>query len=124
MRNRNTNQNPAPQANKHPFHPEEEVRDRPYDLPDQTILSDSSVVDTKRLALLLGCSVSHLEVCRSRGRGIPFIRLPGGAIRYRVKTVREYLDGLQEHRGTHEFATHAVAGPGRPRRTRHTEGER
>lgn len=75
-----------------------------------------ALITTKQLALWLGRSESHLEVCRSRGRGFPYVRLPDGGVRYRVGTIRTKLAELDEYLGTFAYATTAVAGPGRPRR--------
>lgn len=84
-------------------------------------LPDDALLTTRELAHWLGRSESNLEVCRSRGRGFPYVRLPDGGIRYRVGTIREILAGLDIFLGTHQYVTTAVAGPGRPRRTRSEE---
>lgn len=80
-----------------------------------------ALITTKQLAMWLARSESHLEVCRSRGRGFPYVRLPDGGVRYRVGTIRIKLAELDEYLGTFAYETTAVAGPGRPRRARSEE---
>lgn len=100
------------ESEQHPAVPDT----HPASLPDEALIS------TKQLALWLGRTEGHLEVCRSQGRGFPFVRLPDSGIRYRVGSVRRVLAELAEYTGTHQYPTKAVAGPGRPRRAASKEG--
>lgn len=79
-------------------------------------LPDDALLTTAALAKWLGRSASNLEVCRSRGRGFSFIKLPDGGIRYRVGAIRAALAALDEYTGTHQYAVYTKAGPGRPKR--------
>ena len=79
-------------------------------------LPDDALITTRELAQWLGRTSGHLEVCRSQGRGFPFVRLPDGGIRYRVGVVRRLLAALDEYHGTHEYDTRAKPGPGRPKK--------
>ncbi|MFF8349310.1 helix-turn-helix transcriptional regulator [Cellulosimicrobium funkei] len=45
---------------------------------------------TNDLSQRWGVSVSHLATLRSRGQGCPFMRLHGGAVRYRLADVEAY----------------------------------
>lgn len=81
----------------------------PASLPDDALISSAD------LAEWLRCSVAVLEKHRVQGRGLPFKRIEGGRIRYRVGDVRQSLADKPTHTSTCEYETHAVAGPGRPR---------
>lgn len=86
-------------------------------------LPDDALINTRQLAQWLGRTQGHLEVCRSQGRGFPFVRLPDGGIRYRVGVVRRGLAALDEYLGTHQYTTRAKAGPGRPPRDAARRGD-
>lgn len=73
-------------------------------------LPDEALITSKQLALWLGRTEGHLEVCRSQGRGFPFIRLQDGGIRYRVGSVRRILAELAEYTGTHQYPARAKPG--------------
>lgn len=82
-----------------------------------------ALLTPRQLSAWVGRSESYLAVCRTRGRGFPYVRLPDGGIRYRVGTIRAVLAALEEVDGTHRYPTHAVAGPGRPRKQQRSGGE-
>ncbi len=86
-------------------------------------LPDEALITSKQLGTWIGRTEGHLEVCRSQGRGFPFVRLADGGVRYRVGTIRRLLAELAEYTGTHQYPTRAKPGPGRPAgRTIRTEG--
>lgn len=78
-------------------------------------LPDGALIDTVQLAGWLGCSCTHLERQRHFGKGVPYLCLAGGRVRYRVIDVRAYLAEQPLRRGTYEYPTHVKPGPGRPR---------
>jgi hypothetical protein len=100
--------------------PEQSIK---HEIFHPALLPDDALISTAQLAQWLGRTVGHLEVCRSQGRGFPFVRLPDGGIRYRVGVIRRMLAELDEYFGTHQYPTRAKPGPGRPAgRARRTEG--
>ena len=52
------------------------------------------LIDTRKVAELIGCTAESLEIARATGSGfghdIPYIRI-GRAIRYRPEAVREWV---------------------------------
>lgn len=60
------------------------------DLANIHLLSDEVRITTEQLAMLLQLEPNTLEILRCRKRGIPYEKI-GGAGRYKLGTVREYL---------------------------------
>lgn len=78
-------------------------------------LPDDALISSAALATWLDCSVQSLEKQRVQGRGLPYLRMEGGRIRYRVGDVRNALASRIAYTATCQYETHAVAGPGRPK---------
>ena len=57
---------------------------------DPTVRPASSVLNTRAAAAFLGVSPRTLEGFRVRGGGPPFVKI-GGAVRYRLASLEEYL---------------------------------
>lgn len=53
------------------------------------------VISVPEAAIFLSLQPRTLDNWRSQGRGPTFIKLPGGAIRYRVKDLRNWLNTYQ-----------------------------
>jgi hypothetical protein len=59
--------------------------------PPQSISIDGDTyIDDRALAKILGCSRVTLQQARTRGEGIPYVKI-GRLVRYSTRTVREWL---------------------------------
>ena len=59
------------------------------------------LLSDREVAKIIGRSRSTLQKARVRGTGLPFVRI-GGAVRYRVEDVENFLAGLPTRRSTSE----------------------
>ena len=62
------------------------------------------LIDTKTLAAWLGVSVQWLEIGRCKGYGPPFVRCGPRSIRYRRRSVLDWL-ASRVHARTQEYMT-------------------
>jgi excisionase family DNA binding protein len=78
-------------------------------------IDDSSdvYIDDRALAQLLGCSRVTLQQARTRGEGIPYVKI-GRLVRYSTRTVREWLAANTRGRLPAVPSTSQVVGALRP----------
>lgn len=79
-------------------------------LGDRQALSDHLLIVAAQLGVILSRSVSEIEEDRKAGRPPPFVPLGPKSIRYRLGTVRDYLDSLPECNNTTEARLAAKNG--------------
>jgi predicted DNA-binding transcriptional regulator AlpA len=70
------------------------------------------LLSTKQTATLLGVSQQWLEIGRTRGYGVPFVRLSPRRVRYRRSDVIAWLNE-RTHQGTAAYSSEWKQRPGR-----------
>jgi hypothetical protein len=70
------------------MHQSEPPPEQPVSLPPITF---DPLLTTKQVAVILNVSVETLKKWRQRRKNLIFLRLPSGAIRYRLSTVTTFL---------------------------------
>jgi predicted DNA-binding transcriptional regulator AlpA len=73
---------------------------------------EDELLSTKQIATLLGVSQQWLEIGRTRGYGVPFVRLSPRRVRYRRSDVIAWLKH-RTHHATAEYSSEWKQRPGR-----------